>query len=84
MNSGLEAMVRIGTGLSERVAIETGLRQGGRFSTTGAELALQHLNECLRTLMNPAMRPVGSRVRGSLELDWQWGTAPGLGALPVG
>ena len=50
MNSGLEAMVRTGTGLSERGAIETGLRQGGRFFTTGAKLALQHLNECLRTL----------------------------------
>ena len=34
----------------ERVSIETGLRQGGRFSTTGAKLTLQHLNEGLRTL----------------------------------
>ena len=48
MNTRLWAIVKTAQGLSPPIEIETGLRQGGRFSTTGAKLALQHLNDAVR------------------------------------
>ena len=52
MNSEIKAKVITGSSISESKSIETGLRQGGRFSTTGAKLALQVLNAPLRLLKN--------------------------------
>ena len=48
MNTNITAQVMIATNISEPTDIETGLRQGGTFSTTGAKLALQELNEPVR------------------------------------
>ena len=48
MNTNITAQVMTATNLSEATDIETRLRQGGRFSTTGAKLTLQELNRPVR------------------------------------
>ena len=48
LNTGNKATVVTAAGVSRETAIDTGLRQGGRFSTTGAKLCLQQLNKEVR------------------------------------
>ena len=52
MNTNIIAQVMTATEISDPTDIETGLRQGGRFSTPGAKLALQVLNAPVRMLKN--------------------------------
>ncbi len=48
MNTNITAQVMTASEISESTELKTGLRQGGRFSTTGAKLAFQELNEPVR------------------------------------
>ena len=57
LNTNNRATVITAAGHSKETVIDTGLRQGGRFSTTGAKLGLQQLNKEVRTEVGVFVAP---------------------------